>query len=68
MKSATSAMNEMKALDKKRGKKHPRGRAISLMEMTQVMLNYPQIYTDMIFDIIPTVPLAYLCSLHELVK
>ena len=48
---------EMKALSKKRGNKGPMGRAISLMEMTQVMLNYPQIYTDMSFLNIPTIPL-----------
>ena len=44
-------------MQKNRGKNHPRGRAISLMEMLQVMLNYPQIHTDMVFENIPTVPL-----------
>ena len=57
MKSTTSAMNEMKVLSKKHGNKGPMGRAISLMEMTQVMLNYPQIYTDMVFVNVPTIPL-----------
>jgi len=57
MKSTTSAMNEMKALSKKRGNKGPMGREISLMEITQVMLNYPNIYTDMMFLYIPTIPL-----------
>ena len=56
-KISTSAINERKALQKKRGKDHPRGREISLMEMLQVMLNYPQIHTDMVFENIPTVPL-----------
>lgn len=37
--------------------KHTKGRAISLMEMIQVMLNYPQVHTDMVFENIPTVPL-----------
>ena len=52
-----SAINEMKALEKKRGNNHPRGRAISLMEMIQVMLSYPQIHTDMVFENVPTLPL-----------
>ena len=52
-----SAINEMKALEKQRGKKHPKGRAISLMEMIQVMLSYPQIHTDMVFENVPTLPL-----------
>ena len=56
-KISTSAINEIKALQKKRGKGHPKGRCISLMEMIQVMLNYPQIHTDMVFENIPTVPL-----------
>lgn len=47
----------MKALEKKRGKNHPRGRAISLMEMIQVMPHYPQVHTDMVFENVPTLPL-----------
>ena len=52
-----SSINEMKALEEKRGKGHPKGRAISLMEMLQVMLNYPQVHTDMVFESVPTLPL-----------
>ena len=47
----------MKALEKKRVNHHPKGRAISLMEMLQVMLNYPQVHTDMVFENVPTLPL-----------
>ena len=68
-KITSSSINEMKALDKKRNKKHPRGRAISLMEQLQVMLNYPQVHTDMVFEIIPTVPLEQRagieCKVHH---
>ena len=56
-KITSSAINEMKTLDNTRGKKHPKGRAISLMEMMQVMLNYHQIHTDMVFENVPTLPL-----------
>ena len=52
-----SAINEMKAMENKRGKNHPKGRAISLMEMLQVMLNYPQVHTDMVFENVSTLPL-----------
>ena len=56
-KITSSKMNELKAMQKKRDKNHPKGRAISLMEMLQVMLNYPQIHTDMVFENVPTLPL-----------
>ena len=45
-----SAINAKKEFEKKRGNKRPKGRAISLMEMIQVMLNYPQVHTDMVFE------------------
>ena len=56
-KISTSAINEMKALQKSRGKKHPKGRSISLMEMWQVMLGYSQVHTDMVFVSVTTLPL-----------
>ena len=56
-KISSSAINELKALEKKRGNKGPMGRAISLMEMWQMMMGYPQIHTDMVFENVPTLPL-----------
>ena len=53
----TSKINEEKHLEKQRNKDHPRGRAISLMEMLQVMLEYPEVYTNLVFEHIPTQPL-----------
>ena len=56
-KISSSAINEKKALQSQRGSKHPTGRKISLMEMLQVMLGYPQVHTDMVFEKIATLPL-----------
>ena len=56
-KISSSAINEKRAHEKSRDHKHPSGRAISEMEMIQVMLKHPQVHTDMEFDNIPTVPL-----------
>ena len=56
-KIASSSTNEEKKLSKQRNKYHPKGRAISIMEMLQIMLSYPQVRTDMIFEIICTLPL-----------
>ncbi len=56
-KISSSSINELKALQKKRGKNHPKGRAMSLMEMMHVCLGYPQIHTDMVFESVSTLPL-----------
>ena len=56
-KIVSSAINEDKALNKKRTKHHPKGRSISIMEMLQIMMSYPQVKTDMVFEVIATVPL-----------
>ncbi|MGB0404839.1 MAG: hypothetical protein ACPGDB_01450, partial [Fusobacterium sp.] len=56
-KITSSKLNEEKVLKKRRDKYHPKGRAISLMEMLQIMLSYPQVKTDMTFEVIATVPL-----------
>ena len=48
-KVTTSKINEEKALSQQRNKNHPKGRAISLMEMYQVMLNYPEVITNLVF-------------------
>ena len=34
------------------------------MEQIQVMLNYPQVYTDMLFESVPTVALEMRCGTH----
>ena len=52
-----TAINEEKALNKKRHKHNPKGRAISLVEQLQIMLSYPQVRTDMQHKNIGTVPL-----------
>ena len=56
-KITSSAINEIKRFEKSRSKNHPKGRAISLMEMLQVMIGYPQIHTDMVFENVSTLPL-----------
>ena len=56
-KITSTSINEKKALEKKRDKKHPKGRSISIMEMTQVMLNHPQIHSDLLYENISTLPL-----------
>ena len=43
--------------EKKRESSHVQGRAISLMEMSHVMLKYPEVYTDLVFTSVPTMPL-----------
>ena len=53
----TSKINEEKHLENLRNKNHPRGRAISLMEMMQVILEYPEVYTNLVFENICTLPL-----------
>lgn len=44
-------MNEKAALDGSRDKHKPRGRAISLCEIVQSMLGYPEVMTDLVFGI-----------------
>jgi hypothetical protein len=56
-KVVSSKINEDKAKENMRGNDHPQGRAISLMEMYHHIFKYPEIYTDLNFVIIPTVPL-----------
>ncbi|MGB0405008.1 MAG: hypothetical protein ACPGDB_02325, partial [Fusobacterium sp.] len=56
-KITSSELNEKRAFEKKRERFHPKGRSISITEMLQIMLSYPQVRTDMEFTIIGTVPL-----------
>ena len=46
----------------KRDYKHPQGRCIALTEMLHVMLRYPEVYTDLTFVSISTLPLELRCS------
>ena len=48
-KIASSAMNDKKAIEKRRDKSHPRGRAISQNEMQHHMLGYQEVTTNMTF-------------------
>ena len=56
-KIASSKHNEQKAKESKGEDKHPQGRAISLMEMVHIMLEYKEVHTDMLFKNIPSVAL-----------
>jgi len=67
-KVAGSAWNEKKALSKRRDSNHPRGRAISLMEMQQLMLSYPEVHTDLVFEVISTHPLEYRAGVERTPK
>ena len=73
-KISTSAYNEKKIMDKDRYKNHPSGRKISLFQMLQQMLGFPEVFHDMNFIQVPTVPLEEragvevdpLCSLMKI--
>jgi predicted GIY-YIG superfamily endonuclease len=52
-----SAIQEAKRHLARRDRKHPTGRAISIMEMICVLLGYDQVYSNFNFLHIPTVPL-----------
>ena len=60
-----SAINEKRKHDIFRDRSKPQGRAISLMEITATLLGYPQVYTDIKFIHIPTIPLAERCSVEK---
>jgi len=52
-----SAIQEAKRLEKRRDKRHPTGRVISEMEMISILFDYEQVYTNIKFVHIPTIPL-----------
>ena len=52
-----SAIMEARRDVNRRDQKHPTGRALSHMEMICVILGYPQVYTNLEFVHVPTVPL-----------
>ena len=54
-------MQQTKEKDEKRGAKHPEGRCVALTEMLHVMLQYPEVYTDLAFVSISTLPLELRC-------
>ena len=55
-KIAGSAIQEQKKHAKRKDKKHPNARAISLMEVISILLGYDQIHTNIKFVHVPTVP------------
>ena len=56
-KVSTSKFNEDKLKEQNRSKNHVQGRAISQNEMVHMMLRYAEVYTDLNFISIPTIPL-----------
>jgi hypothetical protein len=57
-KISSSAVSEAKALNQRRYSGHPCGRAISMFEMIQLILGYPQVHTDSEFVPVSTLPLG----------
>ena len=55
-KISTSKYNEEKALDKSRQAHLHKGRALSYLQMYQMLLGYPEVKTDLIFVSVPTLP------------
>ena len=56
-KVTSTKINEDKERETKRENKRVQGRAISQMEMLHMMLKYPEVFTDLNFVAIPTMPL-----------
>ena len=61
-KITTSDIQQEKERKENRDNKHPQGRCISLTEMLHVMLRYPEVYTDLVFISISTMPLELRCT------
>ncbi|CAB9521100.1 hypothetical protein SEMRO_1164_G248040.1 [Seminavis robusta] len=57
-KITSSAINEAKKLKQSRHENRPKGRALASTEMMQIILAYPQIYTNMEFVKVSTLPLG----------
>lgn len=51
-----SAMNE-NTPESRRNKHHPTGRGLAVTEAASQLLQYPQVYTDLLFVDVPTVPM-----------
>ena len=56
-KISSSKMGEEEVKKSKRNNHHPHGRCISLTEMLHHMLRYPEMFTDLVFIAISTMPL-----------
>jgi hypothetical protein len=56
-KIGSSAFHENEKLKHSRDNNHPRGRAVSLMQIHQQLLGYPEVFTDMNFKNVCTTPL-----------
>ena len=65
-KISSSAYHEAQRHKLKRNKNHPQGRGITRHEMTQVMLQEPQVHTNLVFAKIPTVPLEERSGLQKM--
>ena len=57
-KITSSAINEAKKLKESRHKDRPKGRALAATEMMQIILGYPQIFTNLEFIKVSTLPLG----------
>jgi predicted GIY-YIG superfamily endonuclease len=52
-----SAINEKRIHENRRNKHHPTGRGLAVTEAASQLLGYPQVYTDLAFVDVPTVPM-----------
>jgi hypothetical protein len=57
-KITSSAINEKKKLDAGRHRARPRGRAMPLTEMLQIIYGYPQVFCNVEFIKVSTLPLG----------
>jgi predicted GIY-YIG superfamily endonuclease len=57
-KISSSAINEKKRLDASRHSNKPRGRAVAVTEMQQIILGKPQVFCSMEFIRVPSLPLG----------
>ena len=52
-----SAINENRVHESRRNKHYPTGRGLAVTEAASQLLGYPQVYTDLVFVDVQTVPL-----------
>eukprot|EP00957_Ditylum_brightwellii_P212251 15367136-Ditylum_brightwellii.AAC.3 len=65
IKITSSKINKDKDKESKRGFYHPQGCVLSLMEMLHVLFKYPEVYTDLKFVIVPTLPLELQSGVYK---
>ena len=58
-KIASSAMNEKLSDQKMNEHRFPKGRVIALTKIISLLLKYPQVYTNLDFENLPTMPLEH---------